>query len=78
MTYIVTFEIRTPLPLPEGVEGISHKIEFVERKFPQYLCGISMTREMFKELALAEFPDALVRISDIEKNTPLGGRYDNN
>lgn len=67
MTYIVTFEIKTPIPYPEGVEGLCHKIEFVERNFPQFLCGIPMTRDMFKELALAEFPNALVRISEIEK-----------
>ena len=34
----------------------------VNRTYPQFLAGVQMTRQMFKELVLAEFPDSTVSI----------------
>ena len=37
----------------------------VNRKYPQFLAGAQMTRQMFKELVLAEFPDSTVSIINV-------------
>ena len=58
MTYIVTFKITTAHPI-EDTEKL------VTRKFPQFLCGQSMTTRMFVELMLAEYPCSTVQIYSI-------------
>ena len=60
MSYLVTFTITTAQPYND-------KVETVTRRFPQYLCGIQMTNQMFIELMLAEYPMSSVGIVDVEK-----------
>ena len=37
----------------------------LSRKFPEYVCGIRVTKQMMKELILAEYPDSSVGIISI-------------
>lgn len=54
MTYNTTFSVT------------SFKSTFtVNRKYPQYLAGMQMTRQMMVELVLAEFPDSTVSIINV-------------
>ena len=59
MAYQVTFKIVTPAPNWED------KVTKITRTFPQWLCGQRMTRQMFSELVLAEYPDSSVQILDV-------------
>ena len=57
MTYTIYFSIT------------SHKSTFtVKRKYPQYLAGMQMIRQMMTELVLAEFPDSTVSIINVATN----------
>lgn len=60
MSYKVTFTITTEQPY-------TTKVETVTRRFPQYLCGIQMTNQMFVELMLAEYPMSSVKVEQVEK-----------
>lgn len=59
MTYKVTFSITISL------QNWHTKTIKLSRKFPEYVCGIPVTKQMMKELILAEYPDSSVGILSV-------------
>tara|TARA_R100000152_G_C6687362_1_gene119794 strand:- start:471 stop:659 length:189 start_codon:yes stop_codon:yes gene_type:complete len=59
MTYKVKFSITIPMH-----DWDTRTIK-LSRKFPEYVCGIRVTKQMMKELILAEYPDSSVGIISI-------------
>lgn len=60
-TYVVTINIYTPQP-----NWQEDKVETVVRKFPRWLSGVQMTKMMFCELMLAEYPMSSVEVVNVE------------
>ena len=59
MIYEVKFSITISL------HNWNTKTIKLSRKFPEYVCGIQVTKQMMKELILAEYPDSSVGIISI-------------